>query len=123
MTDRDACHRNRDAAVIVRAKPRRALEAEVVVLRHQVAVLQRTARRPELNDHDPPLTIGEPTARADGRAMWNWMTIRVAPRGTPFAGGSCLGPHSACPAVGCTAEFTRAIAPFDAIHATSAGST
>ena len=38
--------------LIVRGKPRRVLEAEVIALRHQIAVLQRTAKRPELSDAD-----------------------------------------------------------------------
>ena len=44
--------------MIVRGKPRRVLEAELVALRHQVAVLQRTARRPELTDVDRGLMAG-----------------------------------------------------------------
>jgi len=38
--------------MIVRGKPSRGLEAEVIALRHQVAVLQRTSNRPELTEVD-----------------------------------------------------------------------
>ena len=38
--------------MIVRGKPRRGLEAEVIALRHQVTVLHRTATRPEFTDFD-----------------------------------------------------------------------
>jgi putative transposase len=44
--------------LVVRAKPRRVLEAELVALRHQVAVLQRTAGRPELTDADRGVLAG-----------------------------------------------------------------
>src|SRR5450759_1003402 len=44
--------------MIIRGKPRRALEAEVIALRHQVAVLQRTSNRPELTDIDRGLMAG-----------------------------------------------------------------
>jgi putative transposase len=44
--------------MIVRGKPRRALEAEVIALRHQVAVLQRTSKRPELTEADRGLIAG-----------------------------------------------------------------
>jgi putative transposase len=44
--------------MIVRSKPRRVLEAEVIALRHQVAVLQRTSTRPELTDVDRSLIAG-----------------------------------------------------------------
>jgi hypothetical protein len=44
--------------MIVRGKPRRALEAEVVTLRHQIAVLQRTTKRPELTDADRGVIAG-----------------------------------------------------------------
>jgi putative transposase len=45
-------------SMIVRGKPRRVLEAEVIVLRHQVAVLQRTSTRPELTDVDRGVIAG-----------------------------------------------------------------
>src|SRR5450759_2515619 len=44
--------------MIVRGKPRRVLEAEVIALRHQVAVLQRTSKRPELTDIDRGVIAG-----------------------------------------------------------------
>jgi putative transposase len=44
--------------MIVRGKPRRGLEAEVIALRHQVAVLQRTTKRPELTDIDRGVIAG-----------------------------------------------------------------
>ena len=44
--------------MIVRGKPRRVLEAEVIALRHQVAVLQRTSNRPELTDMDRGVIAG-----------------------------------------------------------------
>jgi putative transposase len=44
--------------MIIRGKPRRVLEAEVIALRHQVAVLQRTSNRPELTDIDRGLMAG-----------------------------------------------------------------
>jgi putative transposase len=44
--------------MIVRGKPRQVLEAEVIALRHQVAVLQRTSNRPELTDIDRGLIAG-----------------------------------------------------------------
>jgi len=44
--------------MIVRGKPRRVLEAEVIALRHQVAVLQRTSNRPELTDIDRGVIAG-----------------------------------------------------------------
>jgi hypothetical protein len=46
------------ALLVVGAKPRRMLEAEVVALRHQVAVLRRTAGRPELTDADRSVFAG-----------------------------------------------------------------
>jgi hypothetical protein len=45
-------------ALVVRAKPRRLLEAELVALRHQVAVRRRTAGRPELRDADRSVLAG-----------------------------------------------------------------
>ena len=36
--------------LLIRAKPRRALEAEVIALRHQVAVLHRHVPRPALTE-------------------------------------------------------------------------
>lgn len=44
--------------LVVRAKPRRMLEAEVVVLRHQVGMLARTAGRPALTDTDRGVLAG-----------------------------------------------------------------
>jgi putative transposase len=44
--------------MIVRGKPRRALEAEAIALRHQIAVLQRTTTRPELTDADRGVIAG-----------------------------------------------------------------
>ncbi len=44
--------------MIVRGKPRRVLEAEVIALRHQVAVLQRTSSRPELTNVDRGVIAG-----------------------------------------------------------------
>jgi transposase len=44
--------------LLIRAKPRRALEAEVIALRHQVAVLHRQAKRPELTEPDRALLAG-----------------------------------------------------------------
>jgi putative transposase len=44
--------------MIVRGKPRRMLEAEVIALRHQVAVLQRTSKRPELTNVDRGVIAG-----------------------------------------------------------------
>ena len=44
--------------MIVRGKPRRMLEAEVIALRHQVSVVQRTSTRPELTDADRGVIAG-----------------------------------------------------------------
>ena len=44
--------------MVIHRKPRRLLETEVIALRHQVAVLQRTPNRPELTDVDQSLTAG-----------------------------------------------------------------
>jgi hypothetical protein len=44
--------------MIVRGKPRRMLEAEVIALRHQVTVLQRTSSRAELTDADRGVIAG-----------------------------------------------------------------
>lgn len=44
--------------MIARGKPRRVLEAEVIALGHQVAVLQRTSSRPEFTDVDRGLIAG-----------------------------------------------------------------
>jgi len=44
--------------LVARTEPRRMLEAEVVALRHQVAVLRRTAGRPELTDADRGVLAG-----------------------------------------------------------------
>jgi hypothetical protein len=44
--------------MIIRGKPRRKLEAEVVALRHQIAVLHRTSTRPELGDVDRGVIAG-----------------------------------------------------------------
>jgi hypothetical protein len=44
--------------MIVRDKPRRVLEAEVIALRHQVAVLHRTSTRRELTDMDRGVIAG-----------------------------------------------------------------
>jgi putative transposase len=44
--------------MIVRGKPHRMLEAKVIALRHQVAVLQRTATRPEFTDVDRGVMAG-----------------------------------------------------------------
>jgi putative transposase len=44
--------------MIVRGKPRRVLEAELIALRHQIAVLQRTSTRPELTDVDRGVIAG-----------------------------------------------------------------
>ena len=44
--------------MIIRDKPRRVLEAEVIALRHQVAVLQRTSNRLELTDVDRGVIAG-----------------------------------------------------------------
>ena len=44
--------------MIIRDKPRRVLEAEVIALRHHVAVLQRTSNRLELTDVDRGVIAG-----------------------------------------------------------------
>jgi putative transposase len=44
--------------MIVRGKPRRVLEDEVIALRHHVAVLQRNSNRPELTDIDRGVIAG-----------------------------------------------------------------
>jgi transposase InsO family protein len=44
--------------MIIRGKPRRVLEAEVIALRHQIAVLQRTSTRPEFTDVDRGVIAG-----------------------------------------------------------------
>jgi putative transposase len=44
--------------MIVRGKPRRVLEAELIALRHQIAVRQRTSNRPELTDMDRGVIAG-----------------------------------------------------------------
>ena len=44
--------------MIIRGKPRRVLEAEIIALRHQIAVLQRTSTRPELTDVDRGVIAG-----------------------------------------------------------------
>jgi putative transposase len=44
--------------LVVGAKPRRTLEAESVALGHQVAVLRRTAGRPNLTDADRGVLAG-----------------------------------------------------------------
>jgi putative transposase len=44
--------------MIVRGKPRRGLEAELIALRHQIAVRQRTSTRPELTDVDRDVIAG-----------------------------------------------------------------
>jgi putative transposase len=43
---------------IIRRKPHRILEAEVSALRHQVAVLQLTTKRPDLNDVERAVIAG-----------------------------------------------------------------
>jgi hypothetical protein len=70
--------------MIVRGKPRRMLEAEVIALRQQVAVLQRTAKRLDLTDVDRGVIagLGHRLAPSTVSAILKRHGIDTAPRRT-----------------------------------------